>query len=85
MQPTTLFQLALAAMVPTMVNAVNNYAATCNSLRFGPPGNNVNSGYYGYNIVANCREPSGVYNVDTFIDLSSCFTNNGGHLAFQIK
>lgn len=74
MDVKSLIPLLLLILSPfSQVAAGNGYASTCNSIR----------PYFGSNgwvILANCRKPSGIYNVGVSIKLDSYFANAGGHL-----
>ena len=82
---TMLFTSALVLLSSSylilQVTANTGYIATCNSLYLLSP---ISNRPY-WTIVANCREPSGVYNVDTVINIDSCFINVGGRLVAQLK
>lgn len=85
MQFNTLPALALLVLGHFFHEAAANsgYAATCNSIRLldpAPP----NAPFY--SIVANCEESGGgIYNVDTEINIGSCFGDSGGHLVPELQ
>jgi hypothetical protein len=78
MQFNTLPALALLAVghFSLQVAADSGYASSCNSQRLLAP--TSNSPFWA--IVANCKLPSGIFNVDTEININSCFDNNNGVL-----
>lgn len=73
-------QLAIG-MFSLGVAANSGYATTCNSILL-QPADSHNSDWL---ILANCREPPGVYNVDNAININSCFTNHNGNLAGELQ
>lgn len=60
------------------VAADSGYGATCNSISYynARDGSKV--------IFANCREPSGIYNVGNAINPNSCFANANGQLVGRL-
>jgi hypothetical protein len=73
-------QLVLAiGYLSSQVAANSGYASTCNSINWEDPSSN--SPYW--LVIANCREPSGIYNVDTVLNLGLCIANGNGVLYAQ--
>ncbi|KFY43227.1 hypothetical protein V495_04085 [Pseudogymnoascus sp. VKM F-4514 (FW-929)] len=58
----------------TKVAADSGYGASCNSIAY------YNAADGSKEMFANCRENSGIYNVDTVINPDSCFANDNGQL-----
>ncbi|KAJ5288645.1 hypothetical protein N7478_001675 [Penicillium angulare] len=69
-------KLVLLGSLSLEVAANSGYAASCNSIYFTDPGRQTTY----YTLLANCRENSGIYKVDSQINLGSCFGNSGGKL-----
>jgi hypothetical protein len=83
MQFTLSHGLALASgffILETVANS--GFAATCNSfLLFTPDGGTTNH----FQLDANCAYETGIYNVDTIINLDKCIANGGGVMHAQPK
>ena len=60
------------------VAADSGYGATCNSMQYY----NARDGTK--YIIANCKETSGIYNVDNEINANSCFANANGQLVGRL-
>lgn len=73
MHLTTLIPLMLLSFT-TKVAADSGYGASCNSISY------YNAADGSKEMFANCRENSGIYNVDTVINPDSCFANDNGQL-----
>lgn len=70
----SLIPVLLLVLSPfSLVTANSGFGSTCNSIR-------LYFGLRGLVIFANCREPSGIYNVGVSIKLDSCFANSNGKL-----
>lgn len=61
------------------VFADSGYGQSCNSIMDYHSGN---APYW--TIIANCEEISGAYNVNNFINMDSCFANDGGNLVGRL-
>lgn len=72
--------LALSYLALDVV-ADSGYAASCNSINYSSADDHNPH----WEIVANCREISGIYNVDTVIGMDLCFANAFGNLVGQSK
>ncbi|KAK5171502.1 uncharacterized protein LTR77_004647 [Saxophila tyrrhenica] len=79
-------QLNLSALVTLLgfslgAQALSGYTATCNSGHIQPPA--AVADYW--DLIANCRKPSGAYHVQAAIRLGDCLGNSGGNLFYQRK
>lgn len=75
MQHSSLLSLLLFALG---TYAFSGFGASCNSwgvLDIGTPDF----------LVANCEKEDGVFNVNTQLNLDTCFTNNNGVLTYEPK
>lgn len=77
---SAIMQLAIG-IFSLRVAANSDYAATCNSIRL----DDADSYNPDWLLVADCREPSGIYSVDNEINIGTCFANYNGNLAGALK
>lgn len=83
MQTTNFAALALVALVQFIVGASANsgYAGSCTNIQIYPPDGNTNY----YKIAADCKNNAGQTNLNTKINIDSCFSNSNGALVAQLK
>lgn len=65
------------------VIADSGYYSSCNSVNVYRKDTQPNKGRP--DIIGNCRKITGIYSVDTAINIDSCFANNGGNLVARLK
>ena len=75
------FSLLILSHFSLDVVANSDYAGRCNTIELSGPDSHESR----WAIVANCETESGIYNLDTEININVCFTNNGGNLAAELK
>lgn len=77
---SAVMQLAIG-IFSLRVAANSGYGATCQTIRLYPA-DSYNSHWL---LDADCKEPSGIYNVGTSLYLETCFANYNGNLAAALE
>ncbi|KAL6804917.1 Cyanovirin-N [Trichoderma sp. SZMC 28013] len=75
--------LALVALgyVIVGVSANSGYAGSCTNIQIYPPDGNTNY----WKIAADCKNNAGQTNLNTKININSCFSNSNGALVAQLN
>lgn len=75
--------LALVALgqLAVGVSANAGYAGSCTNIQIYPPDGNTNY----WKIAADCTNNAGQTNLNTKINIDSCFSNSNGSLIAQLK
>lgn len=83
MQTKNLAALALVALGQFVVgvSANSGYAGSCANIQIYPPDGNTNY----WKIAADCKNNAGQTDLNTKININSCFSNSNGALVAQLK
>lgn len=83
MQPNILTTLAFLILSHFSVEVLANsgYAASCTNIQIYPPDGDTNF----WAIAADCTTAAQQPNLNTKIDIDSCFSNSNGSLIAQLK
>ncbi|KAK1248931.1 hypothetical protein MKX08_007151 [Trichoderma sp. CBMAI-0020] len=83
MQTKSFAALALVALGQFIVGASANsgYAGSCTNIQIYPPDGNTNY----WKIAADCKNNAGQTNLNTKININSCFSNSNGVLVAQLN
>lgn len=83
MQTKNFAAVALVTLAQFSVGVLANsgYAGSCTNIQIYPHDGNTNY----YKIAADCKNNAGQTNLNTKINIDSCFSNSNGSLVAQLK
>ncbi|KAL6890463.1 hypothetical protein GGI43DRAFT_415954 [Trichoderma evansii] len=83
MQTKNFAAVAFVALAQFSVGVLANsgYAGSCTNIQIYPPDGNTNY----YKIAADCQNNAGQTNLNTKINIDSCFSNSNGSLVAQLN